>query len=218
MQPINCGLLTKTTLAVAIALLTHAVDVRANTLTFSLCTEFSGATPPAGIAPWLTATFNDHDSPGSVDLTLDATNLTGTEFVFDWYFNLDPSLNPAGLSFIKHSSDGAFTDPAVLRGSNAYKADGNGYYDFVFDFDNAGGASRRFGVGDSITYSISGIPNLTVASFDFMSVMGGGTGQHLTAAHVGGINANYSGWISVPEPASVSLLLAGGFSLMRRKP
>jgi hypothetical protein len=52
--------------------------------------EFSGATPPESMTkPWLTATFTDV-SLGVVDLTMEATNLTDTEKVTVWNFNVEP--------------------------------------------------------------------------------------------------------------------------------
>src|SRR5437870_2182321 len=58
---------------------------------------------PAGPTPWLTATFSDSGA-NSVQLTLSAPGLTGNEFVGQWYFNLNPLLNPASLAFAEIGS------------------------------------------------------------------------------------------------------------------
>ncbi len=66
-------------------------------LAIDLEVEFSGATPPAGATPWATATFDD--SGAGVRLTMATTNLVGTEFVSEWLFNFDPTLDLSKLVF-----------------------------------------------------------------------------------------------------------------------
>jgi hypothetical protein len=188
-------------------------------ITFALSYEFSGATPPEGLAPWLTATFDDHDTPGSVDLTLATTNLTDNEFVFEWLFNLDPQLDVSALVFSAPAATGEFADPTLNLAVDAFQGDGDGFFDIQVDFDHSGGAPTRFGVGDAAEYSITGISTLTAGSFDFLSAPGGGAGPFPTAAHVGGIGPDDgdSGWISVPEPATLDVLALGGLALLRRR-
>ncbi|GAH74224.1 unnamed protein product, partial [marine sediment metagenome] len=77
-----------------VTVLALTAGLQASVVSYDLSIEFSGATPPAGAAPWLNATFDDGGSAGSVDLTLTAVNLVGSEFVNVWLFNLDPALNP----------------------------------------------------------------------------------------------------------------------------
>jgi len=48
-------------------------------------------TPSQGTPPWLTLTFTDLAS-NSVRADFTATDLTGSEFVSEWFFNLDPAL------------------------------------------------------------------------------------------------------------------------------
>ena len=196
-----------------------AVSAEASMITFELSYEFSGATPPEGMAPWLTATFDDHDAPGLVDLTLVTTNLTDDEFVFEWLFNLDPELDASALVFSAPVKTGEFADPTIDLGVDAFPGDGGGYFDVRVDFDNSDGASTRFGVGDAVEYSITGIPTLTADSFDFVSAPHGGQGTYPTAAHVGGIGPDDgdSGWISVPEPATLAVLALGSLTLLGRR-
>ena len=150
-------------------------------------------------------------------LTLTATNLTGTEFVSDWAFNLDPSLDPTALSFAVGSKTGTFDDPTFGTGVDAFQEDGGGKYDIEFSFatSGSGGGIHRFGVGESGTYTITGISTLTANSFDFLSATGGGNGVHPTAAHVQGIGAegSLSGWVSAPEPSAILLGLLGAAGL-----
>jgi hypothetical protein len=185
--------------------------------TFELSYEFSGATPPEGMAPWLTATFDDHDTPGSVDLTLVSTNLTDAEFVFEWLFNLNPELDASALVFSALIKTGEFADPTIDLGMNSFPGDGGGYFDIRVDFENSNGPSTRFGVGDAAEYTITGISTLTADSFDSLSAPHGGNGTHSTAAHVGGIGPDDgdSGWISVPEPATLVVLALGSLALLR---
>jgi hypothetical protein len=186
-----------------------ATSSLAAVISYDLSIEFSGATPPAGTAPWLRATFDDGGGSGSVTMTLTALNLTGGEFVRFWDFNLDPALSPASLSFSAPSKTGTFVDPVIATGVNAFQADGDGLYDIRVEFDNAPPADR-FGVGDSVQYTITGIPTLTASSFDFLSAPAGGHGPFPTAAHVQGIgvDGNFSGWVTTPEPSAGAALIA----------
>ncbi|HUU82384.1 MAG TPA: PEP-CTERM sorting domain-containing protein [Phycisphaerae bacterium] len=188
-------------------------------VTFPASYEFSGACPPEGPTPWLTATFDDEGTPGSVDLLLDTTNLIDNEFVFEWLFNLDPDLNLSALVFSAPIKTGTFTDPTINTGVDTYMANGDGFFDIQIDFDSTDGSAKRFGVGDAVQYTITGIPTLTANSFNFLSAMDGGSGEFPTAAHVGGIGStdDQSGWVSVPEPAALPILAVGALALLRRK-
>jgi len=197
-------------------------------INFGMTIEFSGGTPPVGAAPWLTTTMDDGGTPGSVILTLEATNLTGTEFVSGWYLNLDPSLDPTSLVFSSPTKTGTFDDPSISLGTDAYKPDGDGKYDILFGFatSGSGGGSHRFGVGDSVQYTVTGIGTLVAGSFNFLSSPDGGHGPFFTAAHVQSIGGGEdSGWVAateaiMPEPATLSLMvlgLAGWLAAVGRK-
>ena len=194
-------------------LLIIAYPVGATTLTFDYNFTFSG-TDPGGTPPWLTATFDDQGGSGSVNLTMTAANLTGSEFISKWYFNLNPALNPALLTLSHVSGD---TASSISKGVDAFKADGDGYYDLLFSFPTSDN-QNRFGAGESSVYTISGISSLTADDFDFTSVPGGGAGVYQAASHVQSIDAacdENSGWIApggstnVPEPLSIILLGLG---------
>jgi hypothetical protein len=189
-------------------------------VSFDYNIEFSGATPPAGATPWLRATFDDGGGSGSVTLKFESVNLVLTEFVRFSYFNLDPALNPNDLIFSAPVKTGTFTDPTISTGVNAFQADGDGLYDIELTFANAPPADR-FGVGDAVEYTITGIASLTANSFDFFSAPAGGNGPFPVAAHVQGIGSSgaNSGWVThVPEPASLGLLFLGlPLALARRR-
>jgi hypothetical protein len=200
-----------------------------------MSTEFSGATPPAGSVPWLTAVFDDENTPGTVKLTLTATNLTGSEFVGEFDFNLNPLYDPAAaLSLSAPTKTGTFTNPTIGQMLNSFKADGDGKYDVKLAFATGGGANGRFGVGEAVEYTITGTGAaagaLVASDFAFLSLPDGGHGPFFAAAHVQSIGANGddSGWIThdpgldpfggeIPEPATWLLMsLAWSLSALRR--
>lgn len=204
--------------ALGVVLLT-AASAQAGMITFQMWEEFSGAYPPESPGPWLTATFDDGGTAGSVDLTLETTNLVDAEFVFEWMFNLDPARDPTQLVFSAPTKTGAFADPVISLGVDAFRADGDGYYDIDLVFNHTGAGSLKFGEGDAVAYTLTGIPTLTASDFDFESTPVGGRCCYKSAAHVGGIGPEdeFSGWIAVPEPSALSMLVLGGLALLRRR-
>jgi hypothetical protein len=192
---------------------------------------YSGvATPPAGPGPWVDVTIMDV-SPGTVTLTVANVGLAGTEFVDGGgglYLNLDPTMNPNGLVFAYNSSIGSFTIPTqgagtIETGANNFKADGDGKYDIKITFDPSDGAATRFGGGDSVTYTITGIAGLVSTDFAFQSTSEGGYGPYYAAAHIQDTPGG-SCWIDgfpyelIPEPSSVTLfaLALGIWGALRR--
>ncbi|MBN1443933.1 MAG: hypothetical protein JXA90_14580 [Planctomycetes bacterium] len=208
-------------LAATLSLLTLITPCSADSVSFQLVEEFSGAQQPEG---YIIATFDDGGAPGSVTLTIDATNLVGTEFVKEMYFNLDPSLDPSALRFEMVGGSGQYAEPSYPTGSEAFRAGGAGYYDVVLGF-REGPPQQRLGAGDVIQIEITGIECLTAGSFNFLSAPGGSLSPFPVAAHVGGVgpDGEGSGWVTVvPEPGSfllavVSMGGAGFFLGWRRR-
>jgi hypothetical protein len=184
---------------------------------YQFSTPFPTDPSPAGPTPWLTADFEN--TAGGVTLTISAAGLTGSEFASELYFNIDPTLNQNSLTFSETASTGTFSTPTIDQavGDNNYQADGDGKYDFRFNFGTA--QAGRFGSGDSITYKIGGIAGLVPINFGFLSAPAGGSGPFYAAAHIQSIGTgNVSTWIepgagpittSVPEPASIGLCVLG---------
>jgi len=216
--------------AMVVAAMALPVSASATVLTFSLDVEFSGATPPAGATPWITATFDDSfGGANTVRLTMSATNLVGTEFISEWSFNFDPGLDPTLLTFapVSVAAVGATT---ISTGVNAFQADGDGKFDILFDFPPPPGTfTSKFTAGETVIYDLTYVSPITVAAFDFGSAPGGGQGTFKSAAHIQGIGAsgNDSGWIGpgngdmkMPEPASLMIFAFGlmglGFAARRR--
>jgi hypothetical protein len=198
-------------------------------LTLGLDVEFSGGTAPSGTTPWVTAVFDDSfGGPNTVRLTLSTPNLSGGsggENVDLWHFNFDPSLDPTQLVF-NAVSNGASVPNAINTGVNAFMADGDGMFDIQFDFPPPpGNGNARFTGGETVVYDLTYISPIDVNSFNFGSVMGGGNGTYVSAAHVqrtpnGGTGSGWIGVSVVPEPGTAALLglgLAGlGFAQRRR--
>lgn len=218
-----------------------SLPISATVITLPLSIEYSGGSPPVGAVPWITAVFDDENSPGTVKLKLTATNLTGSEFVGEWNFNLNPAIAPADISFSAPTKSGGngFDDPTISKTVNAFSAGPDGSYDIEFNFatSNMGGGIHRFGVGEMAEYVITGTGSaagLVAADFAYKSQAGnaGVGGPFFTGAHVQGIGpgASLSGWITVapgfdphgggiPEPATWLLvaLSAGTLGLRRSK-
>jgi hypothetical protein len=196
-----------------------AVPASAATLTFELDVEFSGGFDPQGPTPWLSITLDDSvGGANDVRITIDAANLVGAEFASGVYLNFDPALDPTLLSF--SAVDNSDSVPVISTGLDAFKADGDGFFDILFDFPPPPGSfAAKFTSGESVVYDATYTAPIDVSSFDFESVLGGGNGSFLAAAHIQGINGNDedSGWVGVPEPGLGVLLLPGLLGLMRRR-
>jgi hypothetical protein len=207
----------------AALLVTTGNPAAAATLSFGLSSEFSGAVAPDGPAPWATATFDDSfGGANTVRITLDAHGLTDPESIEVWYFNFDPSLDAALLTFTAVDNSDAVPN-GVFGSTDAFKADGDGLYDILFDLPPPpGSASARFTAGETITYDITYTAAISASSFDFLSTPDGGNGPFVTAAHIQstGVGNEDSAWVTVPEPANVLLFAMGlasaGLSRRRR--
>jgi hypothetical protein len=156
-------------------------------------------------------------------------------FFSEFSFNFKAS-GLSNLTIAQVVGDSTVTATSIEKGLNAFKADGDGYYDIRIGFSTASNDSNRFTAGDTavfrITRTTSG--NLSIDDFNDTS-----SGQHpvtapdgfVLAAKVQGLTGA-SEWLNlgvapeasaVPEPATIviwSLLAAGtglGAGLSRRR-
>src|SRR5262245_29001076 len=99
-------------LLTSLVMVVAAVGVRATVLSVRLYLDFDGAAPAATNMPWFNLNFQGV-GPGQVLLSISANGLTGTEFLSDFYLNLNPLLNPHKLSFRRVSASGDFDSPTI---------------------------------------------------------------------------------------------------------
>jgi PEP-CTERM motif len=211
-----------TAVMVIFGIIVFSIPVCAETIVFNYNFEFSGAVSPAGTSPWLTATFEDFGSEGKVKLTFKASGLVGTEYVGESSFNLNPLLDPTKLKVVAIS--GVTVD--AQTGSNAFKADGDGYFDILFNYPQA--EAFRFNAGDEAVYLIA-LDGVDLSPQDFKFGSENSEKSYYVAAHVQGIGAGGegSGWVTgdpstgvlVPEPGTMILLGLGllGLGITVRK-
>jgi hypothetical protein len=203
-----------------------AIPAQAATVTFNYDVVFSsGAVAPDGPSPYLTATFDDGGSAGSVTLTMTVAGTVNAADVDQIYFNFDPSLDLSQLSF---AYGGGSTGPAAAGGGNngifvgtdAYQADGDGLFDIYLNFPPPPGQqTARWNAGETVIYTITSTQAITAQSFSFLSAPGGGAGgPFLSAAHFldTGPYATDSAWVgAVPVPAALWLFGSGLICLAR---
>lgn len=160
---------------------------------------YSGNSPVSPQSPWLQATFEDI-AGGKVRLTMEALNLTGSEFVGIWTFNLNPAYSPSDLFFDQAVTDPGQAEAEAIRhnptGQN-YKAGPEKHFDIKFEMENSAGPDR-FTSGERLIYDI-GLTGRTLTAADFLfrnQKTGSAADDWYSAAHVQAIGAaNNSGWI-----------------------
>ena len=208
-----------------------SLQASAASVTFNLDYEFSGAQEPQSMTtPWAVATIDDSfGGANTVRLTMNATNLVGTESITSWFFNF--SGDASMISFTEVDVTDAAVN-ATLGNNDTYKADGDGFFDIKFDFaPPQGQLETRFTGGETIIYDLTYVAPISAFDFNLFSAPSGGAGTYLSAAHVQSIDDPAfcgpddpgcgSGWIgAVPVPAAVWLFgsgLLGLIGIARRK-
>lgn len=202
---------------------------------FNLNIEFSGPgagiSAPAGSGPWMTVSFADNGTD-SVLMTL-TNNLTGSEFVDQFLWNVDPGLvpNPEADLMVDWVDDGSSTEPNSIAlkdnnpaqggGYSLFKPDGDGYFDFHFGWLNGVFTGTEVAV-----FEITGTGVLAAWFDDFSEPKQGGAvgkGPFHAAAHISSIGAGGedSGWVGdlIPLPSAAGMAFAGllGLGCVRRR-
>ena len=140
----------------------------AQAIEFGLDYVYDGATPE-GDRPWLIARFTDGTGPdeGVVRLTLDAGNLTESQKIGGFWFNIDPPdpflpFLDFEFEYIESLSDPP-DDPlkSIASGVDARKAGSADGFDIEILFNTSNGNGKndgsKFGGGKTIVYDITAI-------------------------------------------------------------
>jgi hypothetical protein len=175
--------------------------------------EFSGgvncANPVTGCS-----TLEATGFAGGVHFTLTGTMAPG-EFITGLYGNFNGAGPIVATNF---SGTGLNAFNSYAFSSNAFKADGDGFFDWKIDLSSN---PPRFDGTDTLSWDFLGV---TLPSFNSISVNGSeGKDGFLFATHAQGLAYGGSGWFNgqltptstpfdvtpVPEPETYALMLAG---------
>jgi hypothetical protein len=152
---------------------------------------------------------------GDVSVTVDATDLTGTEFITGLYLNFNPLYDVGGLSTPEDETDPTAT---MSVGTDAFRAGSDGLYDVLFDW---GVEHPRFHAGTIEYFVVShASESITAEDFNFLSADAGGNGPFYAVLRAQGFGTNdNSGWFypkdtPVPEPGPLALMMLGMTGLL----
>ena len=214
----------------------------AATITWYMTNIFYGTVNPVQPIGQLEVTIASL-SATEVQLTLFANwSASSSQFLGTdgFYFNVNPILgDPSATYNIAHTGGqaptAAFFSPvqytaasAPIAGGNAYKADGDGFYDGRIQFDSDKNSGGRLTGQESSIYKITRDNGGNLAPEDFLFGSQGGTlpnTSYLAGAHVQGVaipTGTTSMWMFpgesvIPLPTTAGMSLAGMFLLGLRR-
>ena len=183
---------------------------------FTGASEFSGSGAPSFVGT-VKVTISD-TGPGAIAIDVEVSGLAGGSLK-SLYLNIDGLTQTTGGPVAAGGTMPVGT--TVDLSLDAFKADGDGFFDLLFAFPGVG-------ISADGTYSGGFIGTLfTSADFDALSAPGGGHGPFKAAIHVGDVGGGAnSGWYApgqgtppIPEPGTFVLfgLAAAGAYVIRRR-
>jgi hypothetical protein len=207
MSPINFRKIAISLAIFAVVAFGSAFRANADPVNFILTgPDFSGS--GNAVAGSLTILITNS---GTDTVTFTITNNTDGDVDEIYLNNLLAPLAATGFACVDCTAIGGAL--GIDFGDDAYKADGDGFFDIRISLPQAG--ANRLASGESITFTMTAT-NLTSDSFLDWSCDtcqgAGGNGPFRVAAHVISTDSSGGGsvWISeVPEPTSMFLLGSG---------
>jgi hypothetical protein len=202
-----------------------AVSASAAPYVYNFVNEFSGSGGTCVNTSCATLSVEQNLS-GGVDFIL-TSDLVGGEFITGLYGNLDPfSSSFPGIS--NGSITGGATATLSWGPEDAYKADGDGYFDWVWEFSNA--AAVRFDNSDVLKWTFDNVDVDHIVDAISQNGPVGKTGFTFVVRAQGLRTGSGSGWFNstgdpaggtntVPEPGTVWLvgLALVGLAAARRR-
>lgn len=184
------------------------IALPAHAVLFDFSHEFSGS---GGLCANVScATLSIEQNGANVDFLLSA-NLASGEFITGLYGNRDPFAHPTLTDFASRAGTGADAVLSLSSGLNSFKADGDGFFDYLWSFNTSNSGPRLDGI-DTFSWTFF---NAAIDDFVNAVSVNGPEGKNgfTFALRVQGLEVGGSGWFDattpprqVPEPGALALL------------
>jgi hypothetical protein len=202
----------------------------ATTVSYTLDQTVEGSSPSG--AP--TLFFDDGDTPGSVQLTIDAMGMSGGEYIASVFFNFAAAGTNLTFSYASGDAPMPVNIFQTVDGRDSPGNQGNFDVELEFGSSNAQQGAFRFNADEVLVLNIVGA-NLVASDFLLDSAPEGpNAGSNYALARIRGIAGGLSASVApedpqdlpppleqVPEPAAIGLfglgLLGLGMGLRRRR-
>ena len=150
-------------------------------------------------SPFITATFDDKDVPGAVEMKLEAINLLNHEIVQYVYFNVDPDLVKSGLNI-------SYLDGVRAQGAEigSFLTSNGAVYNLRLEFKTSN-QNRLFGA-DSISTYLFEADSLAAESFNILNEK---NEFYASVATIIGSRAEVGAKDNLPLPESATMFLLG---------